>query len=637
MTPAAPAAARPDKTAPDWRQLALPADLQELLAAAPGVWWPRNKQQLVDAACGGPQSGQFQVAYEIPGQGEVVEAVVNRVRNGVAANYTDPYMRRRDPDCMFIADDGPTDKVRFRDRFPYDFPQLRRETFDWLKRQQLAVFGFDAGHAKLGVEAIVVAPANAGFFALALAMLQGITPPDKLGGGFRPKAVIYVAPPFRHTHFNGKQVVVHNRVNGLHEMFSYNLYPGPSAKKGIYGVLLNLGEQEGWVTAHCSTVQVITPYDNVVTIMHEGASGGGKSEMLEQVHREADGRMLLGRNLVTGERRHLEVPRTCELHPVTDDMAMCHPDLQQTGGKLTLIDAEDSWFMRVNHITGYGADPFLERLTAQPPEPLLFLSIDAVPGSRALIWEHIEDAPQKPCPNPRVILPRHIVPGVVNEAVTVDIRSFGVRTPPCTRGMPSYGILGLFHILPPALAWLWRLVAPRGYANPSIVDAGEMGSEGVGSYWPFATGRRVAQASILLKQFEETLRVRYVLCPNQHVGAWEVGFMPQWIAREYLARRGTAKFRPEQLQPARCPLLGHALFQLQVEGRMIPRWFLQVNTQPEVGDEAYDAGAAMLQQFFDKQLKKYLDDELPQLGREIIQCCLDRGTVDDYERLMPAL
>ncbi|RIK75440.1 MAG: hypothetical protein DCC67_15320 [Planctomycetota bacterium] len=213
----------------------------------------------------------------------------------------------------------------------------------------------------------------------------------------------------------------------------------------------------------------------------------------------------------------------------------------------------------------------------------------------------------------------------------------GVRTPPCTRGMPSYGILGLFHILPPALAWLWRLVAPRGYANPSIVDAGEMGSEGVGSYWPFATGRRVAQASILLKQFEETLRVRYVLCPNQHVGAWEVGFMPQWIAREYLARRGTAKFRPEQLQPARCPLLGHALFQLQVEGRMIPRWFLQVNTQPEVGDEAYDAGAAMLQQFFDKQLKKYLDDELPQLGREIIQCCLDRGTVDDYERLMPAL
>ncbi len=42
----------------------------------------------------------------------------------------------------------------------------------------------------------------------------------------------------------------------------------------------------------------------------------------------------------------------------------------------------------------------------------------------------------------------------------------------CTRGRPTYGILGLFHLLPPALAWLWRLVSPRGHANPSIVDQG---------------------------------------------------------------------------------------------------------------------------------------------------------------------
>src|SRR5207248_1205111 len=107
----------------------------------------------------------------------------------------------------------------------------------------------------------------------------------------------------------------------LHELFSYNLYPGPSAKKGIYGVLLGLGEREGGVTNHCSTVQVVTPYDNVVTIMHEGASGGGKSEMLEQAHREPDGRLLLGENLMTGERRYLEPPRH---HP-----AQC---LSQRGG-----------------------------------------------------------------------------------------------------------------------------------------------------------------------------------------------------------------------------------------------------------------------------------------------------------------
>jgi hypothetical protein len=186
-------------------------------------------------------------------------------------------------------------------RFGTDFAPLRQQTFEWLKGQELAMFGFVAGGAGMGMDALVIAPANAGFFALGLAMLQGIIPYDEIPASFVPRAIIYVAPVFRHTHFKGKQVVVHNRRDGLHELFSYNLYPGPSAKKGIYGVLLGLGEREGWVTNHCSTVQVITPYDNVVTIMHEGASGGGKSEMLEQAHREPDGRLLLGENLVTGE------------------------------------------------------------------------------------------------------------------------------------------------------------------------------------------------------------------------------------------------------------------------------------------------------------------------------------------------
>lgn len=299
------------------------------------------------------------------------------------------------------------------------------------------------------------------------------------------------------------------------------------------------------------------------------------------------------------------------------------------------MDAESAWFVRVNHIRQYATDPHLERLTAQPPTPLLFLNIDAVPGGRALLWEHIEDAPGKPCPNPRVILPRSIIPNIVNEPVTVDIRSLGVRTPPCTKEHPSYGILGLFHLLPPALAWLWRLVAPRGHSNPSIVESEAMSSEGVGSYWPFATGRQVEQANLLLQQIQATPQVRYILCPNQHIGAWEVGFMPQWIAREYLARRGHARFRSDQVAPARCPLLGYAMHQLTIEGRNLPRWFLQVNTQPEVGDEAYDAGARILQQFFARCLEPYrnLPDLMP-LGRQIIECFFDGGTVQDYEKLL---
>ncbi len=620
----------------DWKKLNLPAEAQAVLAAAPKVTVASTVEELLQLAVRDADAqGYHEVAYDVPGRGAVVEARVCQVRNGIAANYVEPYMRRRDPDCMVIGDDQPTNKKRFMDRFGQPFAGLRQETFDWLKTQELALFAFTAGVRIEGMGAVAIAPANAGFFALGLALLQGITPVEELSPDFKPGAIIYTAPPFRHTHFQGKQVVVHNRIAGMHELFSYNLYPGPSAKKGIYGVLINFGERQGWVTAHCSTVQVVTPYDNIVTIMHEGASGGGKSEMLEHIHREADGRLRLGTNVVSGETRHLTLPRACELRPVTDDMALCPTSIQKTTGsrKLRLMDAEDAWFVRVNHIDRYGIDPHLERLTVNPPQPLLFLNIDAVPRSRALIWEHIQDEPGKPCPNPRVIVPRSIVPEVVDGAVTVDVRSFGVRTPPCTREKPSYGILGLFHILPPALAWLWRLTAPRGHANPSIVQSEGMSSEGVGSYWPFATGRRVDQANLLLRQILGTPDSLFVLCPNQHVGAWEVSFMPQWIAREYLARRGSAKFRPEQITPARCPLLGYAFPHLQVEGTVISHWFLQVETQPEVGVEGYDRGAAQLQAFFREQLSKFLEADLDPVGRQIIQCCLDGGKVEDYERL----
>ena len=613
----------------------LPEGARRVLDAAPSVTYVGSAAELVRLAV--PESdtderGVYTVGYDVPGRGFVPEAVVNRVRNGISANYLEPYMRRRDPDCMVIADRRPTDKPTYADRFGEDFESLREETFDWLATQPLACFFFESGMGGGGLPSVAICPANAAFFALGLAMLQGITPLDRVDADFEVKAAVYVAPPFRHTHFKGKQLVVHNRREGLHELFSYNLYPGPSAKKGVYGMLLTLGEREGWVTAHCSTTQVVTPYDNITTIMHEGASGGGKSEMLEQMHREPDGRLRMGTNLVTGERRFLSLPRGCELRPVVDDMALCHPSYQREGvRKLTLSDAETSWFLRVNHIDHYGTDPLLEGLTTTPPEPLLFLNIDAVPGSRALIFEHTQDEPGVPCPNPRVVMPRHHMPGIVDEPVTVDVRSFGVRCPPCTRDKPTYGIFGLLHVLPPALAWLWRLVAPRGHGNPSIVSSKGMSSEGVGSYWPFATGRRVDQANLLLDQLLSTTDTLFVLIPNQHIGCWEVGFAPQWIAREYLARRGSAKFRPEQLAPARCPLLGSTLDTLQVEGQIIGPWFRQVDTQPEVGEDGYDAGAAILQKFFHEQINKFADPDLAAAGHQIIAACLQGASVEDYE------
>jgi len=93
-----------------------------------------------------------------------------------------------------------------------------------------------------------------------------------------------------------------------------------------------------------------------------------------------------------------------------------------------------------------------------------------------------------------------------------------------------------------------------------------MSSEGVGSYWPFATGRRVDQANILLKQIINSPEVKYILCPNQYIGSWKVGFMPEWIAREYLARRGGAWFTEKQIEPS---LSTYSLKDVMVEGQMI--------------------------------------------------------------------
>ncbi|MBU4310925.1 DUF4914 family protein [bacterium] len=616
-----------------WR---LPREVKGLLDNCVKYLIPQSRDELLSLAMGGEGTDLFEVAYDVPGQGRIKEATVARCKNGAAVNYTTEYMRRRDPDCMVVADEGPTDKPRYRDRFGTSFNSLRTETFEWFKKQSLIVMPFTPGQETTGYYGLLIAPDNAGFFAAGLGDLQGMIPVQEVPHNFTPRTIVYLAPPFRHTHFEGKQVVVHNRLENMHEIFSYNLYPGPSAKKGIYGLLLNIGEKEGWLTLHGSTIQLITPYDNVATIMHEGASGGGKSEMIEYVHRLEDGRLLLGRNIVTGEQRRLTLTQACALHPVTDDMALCHPSLQENQRKLVITDAEEAWFLRVNHIDHYGTEPYLEELCVHPNEPLIFLNIDGVPGGTCLLWEHTQDKPGQPCPNPRVIMPRRLVPNIVNEPVTVDIRSFGVRTPPCTRERPTYGIVGYLHVLPPALAWIWRLVAPRGHENPSIVETMGMTSEGVGSYWPFATGRRVEQANLLLRQIKDTPDTRYTLSPNQHVGAWWVSFMPQWIAREYLARRGIAWFRPEQLIPARCALLGYVLRSMQIEGTIIPQWFLEVNKQPEVGDNGYDAGAKILYDFFRRELPQFLEPDLDPLGKEIITCCMDGGTIEDYEKFIPA-
>lgn len=607
--------------------------VRAIIDSAPKVVIPEDREHLLNLATGWGQP-VFKVNYEVEGMGIVEEATVTKCKNGASVNFVDVYMRRRDPDCMVIADDRLTDKIKFKDKYNEDFDNVRSETYEWLKSQELIVMPFLAGDEEYGYPALLICPLNAGFFAAGLADLQGFIPKKDVVVPFKPKAIIFVAPTFRHSHFDGNQVVAHNRTEEVHEIFAYNLYPGPSAKKGAYGILLNIGEAENWTTVHASCVKLTTPYDNTLTIMHEGASGGGKSEMLEEIHRQPDGSILFAKNILTKEKIQLDMADTCEISPVTDDMAMCHPELQNNK-KLVVKDAEAGWFLRVNHITEYGTSPQHEKLCIHPPEPLIFMNMDAAPGSTVLIWDHIEDAPGKPCPNPRIIMPRHFVPGTVMGPAEIDVRSFGVRTPPSTKENPTYGIIGCMHVLPPALAWIWRLVAPRGHANPSITDSEGMMSEGVGSYWPFATGKMVDHANLLLDQIINTPRTRYVLIPNQYIGSYEVGFNGEWIVREYLARKGGADFKDEQLVESRCPLLGYALKKLRIAGHDIPKGMLQVNHQLGIGDETYDKGAMILRDFFEKELSKFNTPDLNPLGRKIIDCFMRRGSVSEYVDFIP--
>ena len=125
-----------------------------------------------------------------------------------------------------------------------------------------------------------------------------------------------------------------------------------------------------------------------------------------------------------------------------------------------------------------------------------------------------------------------------------------------------------------------------------------------------------------------------VLIPNQHIGAYHVGFMGEWLSREYLARHlGTV--RAKHLVPARCALFGYALDEMKLDGQFVRQTFLRPETQSKLGTEGYDAGAKILADFIKEQVAQFVCDDLDPLGKEIIDCCLHDGTLDDYLALTP--
>jgi hypothetical protein len=137
------------KTEP-FDRLVLSEELRDILSQVEVVL-PESRDHLLELAYLESDEDHLEVAYDVPDKGRVVEATVTRCRNGAAVNYPEPYMRRRDPEAMVIADKQPTDKPKWKDRFDGDFDPVRAETFDWFKDQgRLIVLPFLSGDKKRG-------------------------------------------------------------------------------------------------------------------------------------------------------------------------------------------------------------------------------------------------------------------------------------------------------------------------------------------------------------------------------------------------------------------------------------------------------------------------------------------------------
>ena len=164
----------------------LPEAVRAALEASPRLIVPESRADLYALALGPAGGPVFTVEYDVDGT-TIPEATVTRCRNGIAVNYPEDYMRRRDPDCMRIADDLPTDKPRYRDVFGADFAPVKQKTLDWLGTQELVVVPFKAGGPSFGYPSLAIVPANAAFFALILVDLQGWVTFDEIGP-FTPRS-----------------------------------------------------------------------------------------------------------------------------------------------------------------------------------------------------------------------------------------------------------------------------------------------------------------------------------------------------------------------------------------------------------------------------------------------------------------
>ena len=158
------------------------------------------------------------------------------------------------------------------------------------------------------------------------------------------------------------------------------------------------------------------------------------------------------------------------VHPVTDDMALCHPSLDPGTGKLVLIGMRSTlWFLRVNHIDHYrGRSATLAVAWACIARKTAFLITMPSPTARANSGSTRGFARQS-LPNPRSDRPaRAIIPHVVQQPVEVEHSlASACVCPACTCEKPTLESVIGSSCLRRRSSWLLRRLVARGPSNPS--------------------------------------------------------------------------------------------------------------------------------------------------------------------------
>ena len=131
----------------------------------------------------------------------------------------------------------------------------------------------------------------------------------------------------------------------------------------------------------------------------------------------ADGRVLLGINIETGEKTLHQYERY--LYHRAGDRRHGH-----VSARLSSLGT-GSWpspTARTAGSSGWTASPStaptpsMSASPSTPRSPSCSSTLQGVPRATCLLWEHTLDSDGKPCPNPRVIIPRRLIPHIADQA-----------------------------------------------------------------------------------------------------------------------------------------------------------------------------------------------------------------------------